>query len=89
MALGARAGQVVRLVLSEGLSLAGLGLLAGVAGAFAATRLLAAFLFGVSPTDPATFAAAGLLLFGVAALACWLPARRAARVDPLDALRQE
>ena len=89
MALGARAGQVVRLVLSEGLSLAGLGLLAGVAGAFAATRLLSAFLFGVSPTDPATFTAAGLLLFGVAALACWLPARRAARVDPLDALRQE
>ena len=89
MALGARAGQVVGLVLAQGLGLAALGVGIGIAAALALTRVLARFLFDVTPTDPATFAGTAVLLAAVALLACWLPARRAARVDPIEALRTE
>jgi ABC-type antimicrobial peptide transport system permease subunit len=89
MALGARYESVLVLVLRQGLKLAGSGILAGVVVALALTRLLSSLLFGVSPTDPVTFATAPLLLLGVATLASWIPARRAARIDPLLALRQD
>jgi ABC-type antimicrobial peptide transport system permease subunit len=89
MALGARYGNVLSLVLRQGLLLAGIGVMVGVLGAFALTRLLSSLLFGVTPTDPVTFAAAPTILLGVAVLACWIPARRAAAIDPVRALRQE
>ena len=89
LALGAQRRDVRRLVLRQGIKLAGLGIAVGLAGAVAVTRLLRAWLFGVSPLDPASFLAIPLLLLGVAWLACWLPARRAARVDPIVALRAE
>jgi putative ABC transport system permease protein len=87
MALGARPHDVLSLVVREGMLLAGLGIVLGIGGAFAATRLLASLLFGVTPTDPVTLASVAALLGAVALLACWLPARRAARVDPVEALR--
>ena len=89
MALGARGSDVLRLVVVEsmGLTLAGIAL--GMAGAWALTRLLAGGLYGVSPTDPATFVVVALLLAVVALVASYLPARRASRVDPLTALRYE
>jgi predicted permease len=89
MALGARRGNVVALVAREGALLVGLGVALGVAGALAATRALGAVLFGVSPHDPTTLAGAALLLGAAAALATWLPARRATQVDPMQALRDE
>jgi predicted permease len=89
MALGAQARDVLRLVMREGLVLAGVGIVIGVATALAAMRLIEAYLYGVSPADPVTFIAIPLLLGGVALVACWLPARRAARVDPMVALRIE
>jgi predicted permease len=89
MALGAGVGRILRLVLLQGLALAGAGLAAGLFAALALTRVLSAFLFQVSPTNPATFAAVALLLSLVAAAACYLPARRAARMDPMTALRYE
>jgi putative ABC transport system permease protein len=89
VALGARAGHVLQLVLSQGGRLVALGLAAGVAGALALTRFLDKLLFEVTATDPSTFAAMVVLLAVVAALACLLPARRAARVDPMLALRAE
>ncbi len=89
MALGAQAGDVVRLVLQQGLTLALCGVTLGLAGAVAAARVLQSLLFGVRATDPLTFGAAALVLLAVALLACWIPARRAARVDPLVALRCE
>ncbi len=89
MALGARYGNVLHLVLRQGLSLAGLGVVVGIVAAFALTGMLATLLFGVAPTDPLTFAAAPAILLVVAALACWIPARRAARTDPMIALRQD
>ena len=89
MALGAQASDVLRLVLREGVSLIGAGLLLGLAAAFAATRLIEAFLYGVSAHDPLTFVVVALLLLAVALLACWIPARRATRVDPIIALRCE
>jgi len=89
MALGARYSNVLGLVLRQGLLLAGIGVMVGVFGALALTRLLSSLLFAVTPTDPVTFAAAPVLLLAVAALACWIPARRAAAIDPVRALRQE
>jgi predicted permease len=89
LALGAQRGDVLRLVLRHGLALAGVGLLLGLAGAFGATRVLGSFLVGVTAQDPLTFAGATLLLAAAAVAACWLPARRAARVDPMIALRSE
>jgi len=89
LALGARRGNILWLVLRQGLKLASIGVAIGLAGAFALTRLLSGLLFGINPTDPATLIAISLLLIAVASLACWLPARRAARVDPMEALRYE
>jgi putative ABC transport system permease protein len=89
MALGARYGSVLALVLRQGLTLAGLGIVVGIAGALGLTRLLSSLLYGTTPTDLLTFAAAPTILLGVAGLACWIPARRAARIDPMLALRQE
>jgi putative ABC transport system permease protein len=88
-ALGAQRADVIGLVLRQGMTLAGLGLLIGLAGAFGLTHLIRKLLFGVQPTDPFTFAMIPLLLSAVAVLACWLPARRASKVDPMEALRYE
>jgi len=89
MALGARPSTVVRDVLLDGLRLTLVGVVLGVAGAFATTRLLEGLLVGVGASDPVTFAAIVVVLAAVALAACWIPARRAAAVDPLAALRSE
>jgi putative ABC transport system permease protein len=89
LALGAQSGDVLKLVIRQGLKLALLGICIGLAGALALTRLLKTLLFNVSATDPLTFAVIALLLLLVALLACWIPARRATQVDPLVALRYE
>jgi len=89
MALGAAPRDVVKSVLSQALSLVLAGIAIGLVGALALTRFIASLLFGVKPTDPATFAAVCLILTAVAVLAGYLPARRAAKVDPLVALRYE
>jgi putative ABC transport system permease protein len=89
MALGADPARVLRLVLARGLRLAGVGTLIGVLAALMLTQFLKSLLFGVSATDPITFAAVAGLLFAVALLACYVPARRAMRVDPIVALRYE
>jgi len=89
MALGAPSAAVSGMVLRQGATIAGIGLAVGLAGAFGLTRLMRALLFGVSPMDPATLGLVLLALFGVALLASYLPARRAASVDPLVALRSE
>jgi putative ABC transport system permease protein len=87
MALGAQPSDLRALVLREGLSAAGAGVLLGAAAAAMLARALSGLLYGVSPADPLTFAAVTVLLLAVALLACWLPVRRAARVDPIAALR--
>ncbi len=89
LALGASPGRIVRLVVGQGLGLAGAGAAAGLGGAFLLTRLLSGLLFGVTPRDPAAFAGTTVLLTGITLLACWIPARRAARVDPTRALKVE
>jgi ABC-type antimicrobial peptide transport system permease subunit len=88
-ALGADSLSVMRLVLTQGLSLAAIGLLIGLAGAFAVTRLLESLLYGVTATDPLTFAAVAGTLTVVALLASYIPARRASSIDPMVALRYE
>ncbi len=89
MALGSSRQDIFRLVIGQGmrLSLSGIGL--GLAASFALTRVMRGMLVGVAPTDPETFTAVALLFFAIAATACWLPARRAARLDPVTALRDE
>jgi len=89
MALGAQKSDVLRLVLYEGMALVGVGILLGLLGAFALTRLLASFLYGVSTTDPSTFISIAVFLAAVALLASFIPARRASKVDPMIALRYE
>lgn len=89
MAIGARGADVVRLFVDEGLVLTGVGLVLGALGAFLLTRVMAGLLFGVTPTDAPTFTAIALLMGVVALVACYVPARRAANVDPLMALRHE
>jgi predicted permease len=89
MALGAAQGGIFKLVIGQGIRLAAVGLVLGLIAAFALTRAMKSLLVGVSPTDPMTFVAISALFFGVATLACWLPARRAAQVDPMVALRAE
>jgi putative ABC transport system permease protein len=89
MALGAQRGGILALVLGQGAVLAGIGLVLGLAGAFAVTRYLSSLLFGVTPLDPATFVAVAFVFAGVALLASYVPARRATRVDPIVALRSE
>jgi putative ABC transport system permease protein len=88
-ALGADSWSVMRLVLVQGLGLAGIGLALGFAGAFAVTRLLESLLFGVTATDPETFCVVAAILVGVVLVASYLPARRAGNVDPMVALRYE
>jgi len=89
MALGARSADVFGMVLSEGIRMTLSGVTIGVLAALALTRLMASLLFGVRPTDPMTFTAVALLLTAIAVLACFVPARRAAKVDPMVALRYE
>ena len=89
MALGAQRGDVLRMVLRQGMLLVALGIVTGLMGAQGFGRLMRSLLFNVSPTDPATLATIALLLSAVALLACWLPARRATKVDPMEALRHE
>ena len=89
MALGARPGDVVALVVRQGAGLVAAGAVLGLFGAAGSSRLLESFLYGVAADDPLTFVAAPVALVGVALVACWLPGRRAARIDPMDALRVE
>jgi putative ABC transport system permease protein len=89
MALGAQVRDVLRLILSQGIRMTLIGIVPGLAGAFTLTRVFARMLLGVGATDAVTFVGVPLLLIAVAFLACYLPARRAARVDPLVALRHE
>jgi predicted permease len=89
VALGAQPGNIVGLVVRQGMELAAIGILAGLAGAAALTRLMASLLFGVSATDAVTFGAVAVLLAAVAFAATVIPARRATRVDPMVALREE
>jgi putative ABC transport system permease protein len=87
--MGAQRGDMLRLVIGEGMKLALIGALLGLGGALALTRLLKTLLFGVSATDPLTFIVIAATLSIVSLLACWIPARRATKVDPMVALRCE
>jgi putative ABC transport system permease protein len=89
MALGARRSDVLKLIVRNGLAMTLLGMVIGLVGAFAVTRLISTLLFGVTPTDKVTFITVSVILIVVALLACYLPARRATKVDPLVALRYE
>jgi putative ABC transport system permease protein len=89
LALGASPGKVLLMVLRQGLALVALGLVLGLAGALALRRVLSGLLFAVEPGDPLTWLAVSLVLAAVAALACFVPARRVTLIDPLRALRSE
>jgi len=89
MALGAETRDVIKLILKQGMGLTLIGTIIGLMLAVAVTRLLTSLLYGVTATDPATFAGVVLFVIGVAVLACYLPARRATKVDPMMALRCE
>jgi putative ABC transport system permease protein len=89
MAIGAQRSDVVRLFVREGLALAFTGIVIGILGAFGLSRILANLLFGISATDPATMTTVAILLGTVAFFACYLPARKASRIDPVHALRYE
>jgi ABC-type antimicrobial peptide transport system permease subunit len=89
MAFGARGSSILRMVVAEGLRLAVLGVVLGLAAAIALTRILSSLLVGVAPTDAATYAAVATIFLATAALACYVPAWRATRVDPLVALRED
>src|SRR4029077_7681291 len=89
MAIGAQRSAVLKLIIANGVKLAVLGIVAGLAAAFLLTRLMSSLLFGVGSSDPVTFAVNAFLLFGVALLSCYLPAWRATRIHPMIALRQE
>jgi putative ABC transport system permease protein len=89
IALGSSQGGVMRLVVGQGMALTGAGVVLGLAGSYWLTRLIASLLFGVGAADAPTFGAVAVVLLGVAGLASYIPARRAARVDPLIAMRAE
>jgi len=89
MAIGAQPRDVFRMILGQGMVLAVIGIAFGLVGAFGLTRLMRSMLFGVEPTDPLTFAAIALILATVAMVACYLPGRRATKVDPTISLRYE
>ena len=89
LALGAQVSDVLKMILGQGMAVIGVGLVLGLVAAFALMRLLRSLLFGVGENDPVTFVAITLVLFVVALLACYIPARRATKVDPLEALRAE
>ncbi|HKY04344.1 MAG TPA: FtsX-like permease family protein, partial [Blastocatellia bacterium] len=89
IALGAQPSDVLRLAIGQGMTLVVIGVLIGVSAAAALTRLAKSFLFGVSATDPLTYVAVAGLLLGVALLACYIPARRGTKIDPMAALRHE
>ena len=89
MALGAAPKNIFQLIVSHGLRLTLAGILLGLVAAFALTRVMTSMLVGVKSTDPVTFAGMSVLFFVIAAIACWLPARRAAALDPTVALRDQ
>jgi ABC-type antimicrobial peptide transport system permease subunit len=89
MALGATARDVTRMIARSGIALAAIGVLTGLLATLLATRFLQRLLYGVSPTDPAALVGSCLVLLVVAALASWLPARRASAIDPMEALRRD
>jgi ABC-type antimicrobial peptide transport system permease subunit len=87
MGLGAAQGQVQRMIIKEGGVLVVIGLTLGVIGAFFAARIIRGLLFGVAPNDPTTFVLVGVMMAGIGLLACWIPARRASRIDPAITMR--
>jgi putative ABC transport system permease protein len=89
VALGAQRGQILRIILGQGLTTTAIGVGIGILAALGLTRTIENLLFGITPTDPVTFAAVIALLAGVSMLACYLPARRATDTDPIQALRQD